>query len=156
MGSAKLKPSNPSQSGEFVNCKTNQPCATFCIQVPVLETISPVQRRVKFRWCSAAKRIVLFGIADSIRFSVFCISLLPAICFNYAPKHVSENAENLTLYFRKRLRVYLRNRRSHLSCVRLRLGQRPDNRYVRSFDHRGGAGPVSVYTSEAAILQLQH
>src|SRR5512143_2268538 len=65
MGRAKLKPSSPSHSGESVNCKMSQPVPTFCIHVPILDTMSPDHSRAKFLWCSAGKRAPLPDTAVS-------------------------------------------------------------------------------------------
>src|SRR5215470_11771234 len=42
-------PTTPSQKAELVSCKTSQPWATFCIQVPMLERKFPAQKRRKSR-----------------------------------------------------------------------------------------------------------
>src|SRR5207247_3518687 len=51
-----MKPSTPSQRGEFDSSKTNQPWATACIQVPVLERNAPDQKSRKLR-CRSARNI---------------------------------------------------------------------------------------------------
>src|SRR5712692_5471991 len=44
------KPTIPSQNGELVSCRTSQPCATFCIQEPMLETRFPDQKKRNSPW----------------------------------------------------------------------------------------------------------
>src|SRR6266446_5817408 len=51
-----MKPSTPSQKGEFDSSKTNQPWATACIHVPVLERKAPDQKSIKLR-CRRARNI---------------------------------------------------------------------------------------------------
>ena len=48
-----MKPSTPSQNGEFESDRTSQPWATACIQVPVFERNAPDQNNLKLRWRSA-------------------------------------------------------------------------------------------------------
>ncbi len=53
-----MNPSTPNQKGEFDSCRTSQPCATACIQVPVLERKAPDQNKRKLR-CRSARNISL-------------------------------------------------------------------------------------------------
>src|SRR5438094_6485501 len=51
-----MNPSTPSHKGELDSCRTSQPCATACIQVPVLERNAPDQNNRKLR-CRSARNI---------------------------------------------------------------------------------------------------
>src|SRR2546430_16655490 len=55
-GAVAMNPSTPSQNGELESCRTSQPCATACIQVPVLERKAPDQNSRKLR-CRSARNI---------------------------------------------------------------------------------------------------
>jgi len=46
-GMEPAKPTTPSQNAEPVSRSTSQPCATFCIQVPMLERKFPLQKSRK-------------------------------------------------------------------------------------------------------------
>src|SRR5436189_172703 len=56
-GAVAINPSTPSQRGEFESCRTSQPWATACIQVPVFERKAPVQNKRKLRVAQRAKHL---------------------------------------------------------------------------------------------------
>src|ERR1700716_365444 len=91
-----MNPSKPSQKGEFVNCRTSQPCATACIQVPVLDRKAPDQnsRKLRFRRArniSPTPRLRLCSNSSSVDMS----KLIPLL--DVRTKGTTEVAQTLVL-----------------------------------------------------------
>src|SRR5689334_12766895 len=49
-GMLSKNPTMPSNKADFVNCQTNQLCATFCMKSPAFESNAPINKSRKLRW----------------------------------------------------------------------------------------------------------
>src|SRR4030095_7396622 len=68
MGSSPRNASSARYFAELVSSSTSQLCATFCIQVPMLDVHAPIQRMRKSRYDKAAASLAgrRAGTADAV------------------------------------------------------------------------------------------